>query len=110
MMKDATARIMRYASASGSSSFQPSAISWSKRNRGSVHRTQMNTKMKNRVFAVNTNIVSKDLYQRGSVWSQLVNGMSQPPKKSVAIIAEAVMRFAYSAMKNIENFIELYSV
>ena len=36
--------------------------------------------------------------------------MSQPPRKSVAISAEAVTMFAYSAMKNIENFMTLYSV
>ena len=36
-------------------------------------------------------------------------GMSQPPKNSVTIRALAVTMFAYSAMKNIENFIALYS-
>src|SRR5687768_9295447 len=35
--------------------------------------------------------------------------MSHPPKNSVAIRALAVTMFAYSAMKNIENFIALYS-
>src|SRR5512146_1368769 len=42
--------------------------------------------------------------------STRVNGMSQPPKKSVATIALTVTTLAYSAMKNIENFIALYSV
>ena len=42
--------------------------------------------------------------------SHCVNGMSQPPKNSVAISALAVTMFAYSAMKNSENFIALYSV
>ena len=46
----------------------------------------------------------------GATLSQCVNGMSQPPKNSVAISALAVTMFAYSAMKNIENFIALYSV
>ena len=32
------------------------------------------------------------------VESQLVNGMSQPPKKSVAISADAVTMFEYSAI------------
>jgi len=36
--------------------------------------------------------------------------MSQPPKKSVTMSALAVTMFEYSAMKNIENFIALYSV
>jgi hypothetical protein len=44
------------------------------------------------------------------VLSAVVNGMSQPPKKIVAIIALAVTMFAYSAMKNSENFIAEYSV
>jgi hypothetical protein len=35
--------------------------------------------------------------------------MSHPPRNSVAISALAVIMFAYSAMKNIENFIALYS-
>ncbi len=39
-----------------------------------------------------------------------VNGKSHPPKNSVTISALAVTMFAYSAMKNIENFIALYSV
>jgi hypothetical protein len=37
-------------------------------------------------------------------------GMSQPPRKSVAITMETVSTCAYSAMKNMENFIEEYSV
>ena len=45
----------------------------------------------------------------GATLSHIVNGMSQPPKNSVAISALAVIMFAYSAMKNIENFIALYS-
>ena len=44
-----------------------------------------------------------------AVLSQVVNGMSHPPKNKVDISALAVTMFAYSAMKNIENFIALYS-
>ena len=36
--------------------------------------------------------------------------MSQPPKKSVVIMAHTVTTLAYSAMKKNENFIALYSV
>src|SRR5918997_510903 len=36
--------------------------------------------------------------------------MSQPPRKSVAMSAETVSTCAYSAMKNMENFIDEYSV
>src|SRR4051812_35908769 len=38
------------------------------------------------------------------------NGMFHPPKKIVDISADTVITFAYSAMKNIENFIAEYSV
>jgi hypothetical protein len=46
----------------------------------------------------------------GAVLSHVVNGTSQPPKNSVAMSALAVIMFAYSARKNIANFIPLYSV
>src|SRR5690349_1726668 len=70
----------------------------------------MNTKTKKRIFAQKTANVTKVLRNVcGATLSQIVNGMSQPPKNSVAISALAVMMFAYSAMKNIENFIALYS-
>ena len=46
---------------------------------------------------------------QGATLSQVVNGISQPPKNSVEISALAVTMFAYSAMKNSENFIAEYS-
>src|SRR5450755_3740837 len=46
----------------------------------------------------------------GGRLSHCVNGMSQPPKNSEVINALAVTMFAYSAMKNSENFIAEYSV
>src|SRR6185312_277824 len=99
-----------YVNAVGSMTFQPSAMSWSYRKRGSVHRTQMNTNTKNRIFAQkNPNVSSVFSSVCGATLSQSVNGMSQPPKNSVDISALAVITFAYSAMKNIENFIALYS-
>ena len=42
--------------------------------------------------------------------SPVQTGMSQPPKKRVAISADAVSTCEYSAMKNIENFMAEYSV
>ena len=66
---------------------------------------------KNPALITNESNVSSVLSTEGSpVLSQLVNGISQPPRKSVAIMPLVVSMFAYSAMKNIENFIELYSV
>src|SRR5688500_7297550 len=47
---------------------------------------------------------------QGGTLSQVVKGRSQPPRKSVDISADIVTIAAYSAMKNIENFIEEYSV
>src|SRR5215216_941106 len=42
--------------------------------------------------------------------SRVRNGMSQPPKNSVAMSALDVAMFAYSEIGNMENFIALYSV
>ena len=46
----------------------------------------------------------------GALLSQVVNGMSHPPKKSAVTSADAVTMLTYSAMMNIENFIALYSM
>ena len=45
----------------------------------------------------------------GGRLSHDVNGMSQPPKNSVTISELDVMMLAYSAIGNIEYFMELYS-
>jgi hypothetical protein len=44
------------------------------------------------------------------VMSENVGGVSHPPKKSVVTMAATVTMLAYSAMKNIENFMAEYSV
>src|SRR5581483_8656832 len=70
----------------------------------------MKTKTKNRIFTQNTrNVMIVFRKVCGGKLSHTVNGMSQPPKNSVDMSALAVIMFAYSAMKNIENFIALYS-
>ena len=70
----------------------------------------MKTKTKNRIFTQkNRNVTNVLRNVCGATLSHSVNGMSHPPKNSVAISALAVIMFAYSAMKNIENFIALYS-
>src|SRR5688572_15418008 len=108
-MTDAT--ITMYASAIGNMNFQPSDMSWSYRNRGSVQRIQMKTKMKNSVFTMKIAIDNSSMKNATPVvLSCVVNGMSQPPKNSVAISALDVAMFAYSEIGNIENFIALYSV
>ena len=90
--------------------FQPSDMSWSYRKRGSVQRIQMKTNTNSMIFSQkNRNVANVLMKMCGATLSHAVNGMSHPPKKSVAISALAVIMFAYSAMKNIENFIALYS-
>ena len=37
-------------------------------------------------------------------------GLCQPPRKSVVATAATLIMFAYSAMKNMANFMLLYSV
>src|SRR5258708_33215028 len=66
----------------------------------------------NRPQKVLANIIAPvaTVWARPGVSSQWVNGMSQPPKKSVATMAETVSMLEYSAMKKSENFIALYSV
>src|SRR2546426_4518748 len=85
-------------------------MSWSNRKRGNVHRTQMYTNTNASDLMLKATSVASDLSTVGSPSSQCVKGISHPPKKSVAMSADAVIRLAYSAMKNIENFMELYSV
>ena len=77
--------------------------------------------MKKKVFAAKARKVSRVIHQCGSapttapsasasMLSPCQSGMSQPPRKSVAMSIETVSTCAYSAMKNMENFIEEYSV
>src|ERR1019366_1931438 len=108
MISMATATTMMYASESGSRIFQPSAMSWSYRKRGSVQRIHITKK-------IQKNVLAKKHAPVTTVWSspprssQWVNGMSQPPKNRVATIAATVTICAYSAIMNSENFIALYS-
>src|SRR4051794_36271265 len=69
----------------------------------------MKRKTKSKTFTQKNTNVASDATRLCALLSQRVIGMSQPPKKSVVISALAVTMFAYSAMKNIENFIALYS-
>src|SRR5512147_663152 len=71
----------------------------------------MKTKMKNSVFSpkiATDSSIMKNVTP--VVLSVVMNGMSQPPKNSVAISALDVAMLAYSEIGNIENFIALYSV
>src|SRR5215207_6138969 len=81
----------------------------------------MKIMMKKKVFSANAPKVSSVFHHVGSAPTQRPStkpsmsspphpGMSHPPRKSVAISAETVRTCAYSAMKNMENFIDEYSV
>src|SRR5829696_2256302 len=81
----------------------------------------MKTMMKKKVFATKKPSVRTVFHQAGSaprtaplsstsMSSPPQPGMSHPPRKSVAISMETVSTCAYSAMKNMENFIDEYSV
>src|SRR5215212_2806780 len=81
----------------------------------------MNTRMNRKVLNAKAPSVSSVIHQAGAcptqapfttpnMLSPCQRGMSHPPRKSVAISIDTVSTCAYSAMKNIENFIELYSV
>lgn len=43
-------------------------------------------------------------------WSNPKNGNVHPPRNNVTIMADDAIMLKYSPMKNIANFIELYSV
>src|SRR5215210_222537 len=81
----------------------------------------MKTMMKKNAFSANAASVSRVTHHAGACPSQAPftspnmlsrcqRGMSHPPRKSVAISIDTVSTCAYSAMKNIENFIDEYSV
>src|SRR3712207_9390519 len=64
--------------------------------RGSVQRIHITTKIQNSTFRKNTSHVAS-VGSTPPERSQSVNGMSQPPKKRVVIIAHTVTTLAYSA-------------
>src|SRR5690348_10569291 len=81
----------------------------------------MKTMMKKKVFAAKKRSVRIVFQTAGSapitvplasasMLSPCQTGMSQPPRKRVAMSMETVRTCEYSAMKNMENFIEEYSV
>src|SRR5579883_2400732 len=85
-----------FASASGSMTFQPQAINWSKRGRGRAARNRMKNEMKK-------NILMRNQTTGGST------GPSQPPKNRIAIRDEMRMIPRYSPTKNMPNFMPEYS-
>src|SRR4030042_1448480 len=93
----ATATNITYPSDAGSSTFHPRSISWSKRKQGIVQRTHTYSQRKNSVFAQNAPKVSTVLViDHGGVLSQLLNGMSHPPKNRQTSSPGAVTMLEYS--------------
>src|SRR4030042_122533 len=81
----------------GNITFHPSFMSWSKRKRGKVPRTQMKKK-------TNAKVLIRNQAMGGST------GPCQPPKKRVVHRALATMMWQYSPIMNKPHFMELYSV
>src|SRR3954447_11153984 len=99
------------AMASGTRNFHPKPINWSYRKRGVVPRTQMYRKTKKKTFNTNQKTGSSACMTiQCGVGSRLPKGLDQPPKKSNVATQPTVIILAYSAMKNMANFMELYSV
>src|SRR5688500_19680634 len=114
---------MNRASEIGIRARQASCRIWSKRKRGRLQRTHMNTKMISIVFVKNTRarimqaiseVVTSGLALLGlpKKLGQILSsqGMCHPPKNSATQTAEVVIIPAYSARKNSAKRMELYSV
>jgi hypothetical protein len=75
--------------------FQPSAMNWSYRSRGSVPRSQMNTKMNTTTLATNHSTGHQPAL--APCHSEIGHGARQPPRNSVDASAETVTMLMYSA-------------
>src|SRR5579872_5426522 len=91
----------------GSRNFQPKSMSWSYRKRGSVPRIQMYKKMKKKTFSENHPTGSRSCSMRGpKLGIKSPNGLFQPPRNSNVARLATVHMLAYSATKNMANFME----
>ena len=94
---------------SGIRIFQPSAMSWSYRIRGSVPRSQMKQKSRMKTLMRNHSTGHQPVFDAGQI-VEIGAGARQPPRKSVVASAGTVVMLMYSARKNMANFIDEYSV
>src|SRR3990167_4285529 len=102
--------IIRFATAIGKSTFHPRFITWSYLNRGSVNLTHMKKNRNASTFPMKT-IGGRNQYLSISIPNQPPKGSGyHPPKKSATTRHETTIMCVYSAMKNIANFMLLYSV
>ena len=81
----------------GNRNFHPKCINWSYLNLGKVDLIQIKKNRQQANFIINQTTGGR-------------NGPCHPPRKNVTASADTVIIFAYSAIKNIANFILLYSV
>ena len=88
----------------GNNTFHPRNINWSTLNLGRVHLNQIWIKTKKNDLDINQNNP-----QIGPPINS-PKGEFQPPKNIRVVIAATINILAYSAKKNIANFIPLYSV
>ena len=88
--------------------FHPKRMNWSYRNRGSVPRSQIKTKMKSWTLMSHHSNGHQPVLALSH--SEMGHGARQPPRKRVVASAETVTMLMYSARKNIANFSDEYSV
>src|SRR5262252_8877696 len=93
-------------SETGISTFQPNAISWSYRIRGSVPRSQMKQNSRIPTFARNHSSGTQPVFAPGH--TEIGHGARQPPRNSVVASAATVVMLMYSARKNSANFSDEY--
>src|SRR5688572_28337447 len=99
-----------FAGASGINLRQPRSINWSYRKRGHIQRTQIITISSKAILPRKIPMCARPRQTVSAASLRPNHGSVQPPRKSVTIMAEAAIMFAYSPMKKSANFIELYSV
>src|SRR5262249_581245 len=102
------ATIKIFTSAISKKNSHPSRMSWSQRNRGSVQRTHMKTKIMTATFAKKTAMLMRPKIHPCEPSG--IPGKCQPPKKNGRMTAAPVIIGAYSPKKYKANFIELYSI
>ena len=102
--------IIRLAMAIGKSTFQPRFMTWSYLNLGSVNLTQIKKKRNASTLPIKTS-GGRNQYLSMSMPNQPPKGSGyHPPKKSATSSHDTTIMCVYSAMKNMANFMLLYSV
>src|SRR5690349_8035027 len=88
--------------------FHPKRMNWSYRRRGSVPRSQMQTKRITTILPRNQRTGHQPAFAPSQI--EIGQGARQPPRESVVASAETVTMLMYSARKKTANFRDEYSV